>query len=222
MSSDEIEALQERIQKYRDRLSGYLYQVAIVGEAHAKPETTAGIREARAGIRRCKERLRDLGAAVADHSDDEPAQRGDESAGSAAQARLKPTAAQRPDSAFNFQGGDFRGAIVNVASDLQHVSQRIDAVSAAAHGPREHIVSLLDQLSAALQPLAPAYRDEVEAAAAFSAAISQQVRGARPNRILMRAGLTGLQGALAGLDTAAPDVAALVAQIAALAEQVVA
>ena len=60
-----------RLAQHRDTCSHYLEQLAITGLAHARPEVTAGIREARAGIARAKAALVALGEPVEALPDDE-------------------------------------------------------------------------------------------------------------------------------------------------------
>lgn len=71
-AAEQIAAQRERLAAHRATLDHYLGQLAIVGSANARPEVSAGIREARASIRRVKETLRRWGVAVEDGPDDEP------------------------------------------------------------------------------------------------------------------------------------------------------
>ena len=68
--ADPAENLRQRLELHRENLATYLDQVAITGEAHARPEISHGIRTARREIQRSKDKLRVLGAQVADHPDD--------------------------------------------------------------------------------------------------------------------------------------------------------
>ena len=67
----QAEELRRRLDLQRGTLSHYLGQLAITGSAYALPAVTAGIREARAEIRRLKAQLRALGQAAEDQLDDE-------------------------------------------------------------------------------------------------------------------------------------------------------
>jgi hypothetical protein len=68
--ADAVMAQRRRLVLYRETLAHYLDQLAITGSANARPEVTAGIREARAGITRAKAALAALGEAAEDIPDD--------------------------------------------------------------------------------------------------------------------------------------------------------
>ncbi|PDW03949.1 CHAT domain-containing protein [Candidatus Viridilinea mediisalina] len=69
-SSDLITTQRQRLETHRATLAHYLNQLAITGSAHARPEVTHGIRDARAGIARAKAALAALGAPAEHHPDD--------------------------------------------------------------------------------------------------------------------------------------------------------
>ena len=70
--AETVSAQRQRLAQHRETLAHYLEQLAITGLAHARPEVTAGIREARAGIARAKAALAALGEAVEAMPDDTP------------------------------------------------------------------------------------------------------------------------------------------------------
>lgn len=70
--AEAITTQRQRLQQHRATLAHYLGQLAITGAANARPEVTAGIREARAGIARAKAALVALGETVEDLPDDTP------------------------------------------------------------------------------------------------------------------------------------------------------
>ncbi|NTU79078.1 MAG: CHAT domain-containing protein [Chloroflexales bacterium] len=70
--AEAIAAQRRRLEQHRATLAHYLGQIAITGSANARPEVTAGIREARAGIARAKAALAALGEAIEDMPDDTP------------------------------------------------------------------------------------------------------------------------------------------------------
>ncbi len=72
MSTDDIDAFQQRLQAYRRTLAHYLQQRAMLGEAHLPPNIIHGIAEARSQIESIKAQLRTWGVEVLDHPDDEP------------------------------------------------------------------------------------------------------------------------------------------------------
>ena len=71
--ADQGVGLRQRLENHRSTLAHYLGQIATLGSANARPEVSAGIREARAEIRRIKAHLRASGQAVDDQMDDEGA-----------------------------------------------------------------------------------------------------------------------------------------------------
>jgi hypothetical protein len=70
LSQEEIARQHTSLTLHRGTLASYLHRRAILGAAHATPEVTHGIAEARANIARVKAILRASGVEVADHPDD--------------------------------------------------------------------------------------------------------------------------------------------------------
>lgn len=70
-TAEEVADQRALLAAHRQTLAIYLRQRAQFGSAYAPPAVEGGIREARAGIRRCVAALRGWGEAVADHPDDE-------------------------------------------------------------------------------------------------------------------------------------------------------
>ena len=70
--AEAVATQRRRPAQHRDTLAHYLEQLAITGSAHARPEVTAGLREARSGIARAKQALAALGASAEDMQDDTP------------------------------------------------------------------------------------------------------------------------------------------------------
>ncbi|MCS6883038.1 MAG: CHAT domain-containing protein [Oscillochloridaceae bacterium] len=68
---DQAAGLRRRLEQHRATVGHYLGQLAITGSAHARPEVTYGLREARDAIRRLKGALRGMGVVVEDYPDDE-------------------------------------------------------------------------------------------------------------------------------------------------------
>lgn len=71
---EQIAQQQTRLDAERRRLADLLLQEATFGSAYAPPHVLDGIREARLNIRRIKQTLRDFGAKVIEHPDDERTQ----------------------------------------------------------------------------------------------------------------------------------------------------
>lgn len=70
VNQEDIDEQQELLYTHRRTLAVYLRRLAKLSDAHAPPEITHGIREARAGIQRVKATLRGWRVAIADHPDD--------------------------------------------------------------------------------------------------------------------------------------------------------
>ncbi len=68
--TETIATQRKRLAQHRATLAHYLNQIAIIGTANARPEVTAGIREARTGIARAKAALVTLGESADDELDD--------------------------------------------------------------------------------------------------------------------------------------------------------
>jgi hypothetical protein len=71
VETDEVTTLSQRLASHRATLAHYLQRRSLMGEAHAPPEVSAGIRSERLSIQRIKEYLRNKGQNVADAFDDE-------------------------------------------------------------------------------------------------------------------------------------------------------
>jgi len=70
--AEAVATQRRRLAQHRVTLAHSLEQLAITGLAHARPEVTAGLREARAGIARAKVALAALGEPAEDMPDDTP------------------------------------------------------------------------------------------------------------------------------------------------------
>ena len=70
LSPAEIAQQQTLLATYRGTLASYIHRLALLSTAHAPPEITHGIAEARAKIARIKAILRAQGGEAPDHPDD--------------------------------------------------------------------------------------------------------------------------------------------------------
>jgi hypothetical protein len=70
LSPADIAQQQTLLAAHRGTLTNYIQRLALLSRAHAPPEITHGIAEARANITRIKDILRMSGVSVADHPDD--------------------------------------------------------------------------------------------------------------------------------------------------------
>jgi hypothetical protein len=68
---EQVAHQRQLLEVHRTTLGHYLTQLAIAGSAHARPEVSHGIREARAGISKAKAALRGWGVVVEDLPDDQ-------------------------------------------------------------------------------------------------------------------------------------------------------
>lgn len=71
LTSEHLDQQQQLLARHRGTLVSYLERRAILGKAHATPEITHGISDARKEIARIKNFLREKGVEVEDHPDDE-------------------------------------------------------------------------------------------------------------------------------------------------------
>jgi ribosomal protein L29 len=71
LTSEHLSQQQQLLARHRGTLVSYLERRAILGKAHATPEITHGISDARKEIARIKNFLREKGVEVEDHPDDE-------------------------------------------------------------------------------------------------------------------------------------------------------
>jgi hypothetical protein len=71
VSQEDINEQQELLEAHRRTLAVCLRRLAKLSDAHAPPDVSHGIHEARAGIRHIKATLRGWGQVIADHPDDE-------------------------------------------------------------------------------------------------------------------------------------------------------
>jgi ribosomal protein L29 len=71
LTSEHLSQQQQLLARHRGTLLSYLERRAILGKAHATPEITHGISDARKEIARIKNFLREKGVEVEDHPDDE-------------------------------------------------------------------------------------------------------------------------------------------------------
>ncbi|GAP08463.1 MAG TPA: hypothetical protein DEQ80_07760 [Anaerolinea thermolimosa] len=111
--------------------------------------------------------------------------------------------------------GDFRGAILNIASTLENVQQTVGQMQTGDEDSRRELQQLIGQLSKELTAAVPAEKKEqVEAVAATAKALVEQAKEPKPNRTMLQ--ITG-----EGLKQAAQNVADVLPTVLSIATQIV-
>jgi hypothetical protein len=110
--------------------------------------------------------------------------------------------------------GDFRGAILNIKSTLENVSQSIGAAPHGDAATKAQLQELITQLSAALQQAPPEKTSEAEAVAETAKAAVEQATKEKPNRTLVQISAEGLKQAAQNLASVLPAVLPIAQKIA--------
>lgn len=121
---------------------------------------------------------------------------------------------------FNMSG-DFRGAILNIKSTLNNVSQTVGSLPAASSSDKEALQKLIDDLNKALVE-APA--DKAEDAAAVAEAAKMHVETAqanKPNKTMVKITGEGLKQAAENIKAVLPTVLTIATQIVATISRIV-
>jgi leucyl-tRNA synthetase len=113
---------------------------------------------------------------------------------------------------FNLTG-DFRGAIVNLKSTLSNVHQTAGEIPNASEDDRKQLQDLIARLTAELEKVPPAQKDEVEAVAITATALIEQVKDGKKNKTLLRITAEGLKAAASNLAPILPAILPIVSQM---------
>jgi leucyl-tRNA synthetase len=113
---------------------------------------------------------------------------------------------------FNLTG-DFRGAIVNLKSTLRNVHQTAGEIPNASEDDRKQLQDLIARLTAELEKVPPAQKDEVEAVAITATALIEQVKDGKKNKTLLRITAEGLKAAASNLAPILPAILPIVSQM---------
>ena len=109
--------------------------------------------------------------------------------------------------------GDFRGAILNIESRLDHVTQTLGAATHAAPDQRAKLASLVEELKGTLATLGPEQMPDAETLARRVGALVDEATATRPDPETVSELGEIVRRAAAKLSTAAPRVMTLAAAI---------
>jgi hypothetical protein len=116
---------------------------------------------------------------------------------------------------FNLSG-NFSGAIVNLKSTLKNVHQTAGQIPAGDEDSRKQLQDLIEKLSAELEKIPPAKKDDAEAVAQTAKALIDQANSQKPNKTLLQISGEGLKQAAKNIADVLPAVAPIALQIVAL------
>ena len=109
--------------------------------------------------------------------------------------------------------GDLRGAILNIKSTLENVSQSISATPNADARTKEELVRLFDQLKMELQNVPPARVEQAEAVAESAKALVEASTREQPNKTTVKITAEGLKAAAENIATIMPTVLVIASAI---------
>ena len=115
---------------------------------------------------------------------------------------------------FNMTG-DFRGAIVNIKSTLENVTQTVNAITGGDPSAKAELQQLLKQLSETLQQVPPEHAEAAEAVAETAKTLVETATQEKPNKIMVQITGEGLKKAAENLQAIMPAVLTLATQIVA-------
>lgn len=112
---------------------------------------------------------------------------------------------------FNMSG-DFRGAILNIKSTLENVTQTVNAIS-GDDSTKADLDRLLKQLSETLQQAPPAQAEDAGAVAEMAKDLVEKASQEKPNKSLIKITGEGLKQAAQNLAAVMPSVLVIATQI---------
>jgi tRNA U34 5-carboxymethylaminomethyl modifying GTPase MnmE/TrmE len=113
---------------------------------------------------------------------------------------------------FNMSG-DFRGAILNIKSNLKHVQQSVGDIKTQDLDARAELQALIEKLSQELEKSPPEQKEQVEAVAQTAQALVEQAKAEKPNKTMLQITGEGLKQAAKNLAEVAPAVGMIAGQI---------
>lgn len=113
---------------------------------------------------------------------------------------------------FNMSG-DFRGAILNIKSKLENVTQTINTMPGGEPSEKAELQRLLQQLSETLQQVPPSHAEDAEAVAETAKTLVETATQAKPNKTILQITGAGLKKATENLQTVMPVVLTIATQI---------
>ncbi|MBN1966373.1 MAG: toll/interleukin-1 receptor domain-containing protein [Anaerolineae bacterium] len=113
---------------------------------------------------------------------------------------------------FNMSG-DFRGALLNIKSKLDHVTQTINTLPKASPDDREQLNALIARLKDELGRAQPSQQEEAEAVTELVEDFIEAANKPQPNRVILKSKGQGLKDIAGTLVNALPAVLPIITEI---------
>lgn len=113
---------------------------------------------------------------------------------------------------FNLSG-DFRGALLNIKSKLDDVTQTVNTMPGGDSSEKAQLQQLLQQLSETLQQVPASHAEDAEAVAETAKNLVGTASQERPNKTILQITGAGLQKAAENLQAVAPAVVNIATRI---------
>ena len=117
--------------------------------------------------------------------------------------------------------GDFRGAILNIESKLDNVTQTLQSMPGASPDQREQLAELVEQLKRSLRTVAPDQVADAESVVRRVDALAQEASAAHPDRVIVDSLGENVRQAAGKLAASFPNILSLVASIIELVAAVI-
>lgn len=121
---------------------------------------------------------------------------------------------------FNMSG-NFSGAILNIKSTLENVSQSIGAAPHGDQVSKDELKQLIDQLNAELQKPPAGKESDAEAVAMMAKQTVEQATAQKPNKTMIQISADGLKQAAANIGAVMPAVIDIAGKIASAVMKIV-
>jgi hypothetical protein len=116
--------------------------------------------------------------------------------------------------------GDFRGALLNIESRLERVTQSIGAASAMQPDKKEQLTQAVAQLKQTLSHISPEQSPDAEALTRRVAALTDEALAANPDREMVTQFSESVRRAAGKLAVSIPGIAALIDTVVGLVESI--
>lgn len=113
---------------------------------------------------------------------------------------------------FNMSG-DFRGAVLNIKSKLENVTQTINTMTGGEPSEKAELQRLLQQLSETLQKVPQEHTENAEAVAETARILVEMASQEKPNKTMIKLSGDSLKQAAQNLAVVMPAVLGIATQI---------
>ena len=120
---------------------------------------------------------------------------------------------------FNMSG-DFRGAILNIKSTLDNVTQTVGQIPHASQSDKDELKGLIEQLNEALQQVPPEKAEEAEVVAEYARELVEEANTEKPKKARIQISGEGLKKAAENIAAVMPTVLTIATQIVATISKV--